>query len=100
MKLGVLVTSDEHTKHVIGLVSAASEKGIDVDVFCMDRGTLLLERDELKSLCKLDNVVISLCRHSAEGLGVNTDNISKDIISGSQFNNAMMNHDADKVVVL
>ena len=100
MKLGVLVTSDKNIDHVIGLVTAASGKGVDVDMFFMDRGSLLLEDAKLKNLCKLNGVAMSLCRHSAEGLGVKLDAISKDIVSGSQFNNAMMNHEADKVLVL
>jgi predicted peroxiredoxin len=100
VNLGILVTSDEHLDHVIGLVKAATSKALNVTLFCMDRGTLLLEDPKIKQLCKLDGVEISLCRHSAEGLGVDTNNIQKDIVCGSQFNNAMMNHDADKVIVL
>ena len=100
MNLGILVTSDEHLDHVIGLVNAAASKSHKVTLFCMDRGTLLLDDQKVKQLCKLNDVEISLCRHSAEGLGVETNNIQKDIVCGSQFNNAMMNHEADKVIVL
>ena len=100
MNLGILVTSDEHIDHVIGLVKAAVGKAEKISLFAMDRGTLLLENERLKELCHLDGVDISLCRHSAEGLGVNTQNIQKDIVCGSQFNNAMMNHEADRVIVL
>ncbi len=100
MNLGILVTSDEHLDHVIGLVKAAIHKAEKVTLFCMDRGTLLLENANVKDLCKLEGVEISLCRHSAEGLGVDTQNIQKDIVCGSQFNNAMMNHEADKVIIL
>jgi len=94
------VTSDEHLDHVVGLVKAAVNKAINVTLFCMDRGTLLMEDPKVKQLCKLDDVEISLCRHSAEGLGVDTQNITKDIVCGSQFNNAIMNHEADKIIVL
>ena len=100
MNLGILVTSDEHLDHVIGLVNAATRKSHKVTLFCMDRGTLLLDDQKVKQLCTLNDVEISLCRHSAEGLGVETNNIQKDIVCGSQFNNAMMNHEADKVIVL
>ena len=100
MKLGLLVTSDEHLDHIIGLVNAAVNKALKVTLFCMDRGTLLLDDSRIKQLCKLDGVEINLCRHSAEGLGVNTESIPKDMVCGSQFNNAMMNHEADKVIVL
>ena len=100
MNLGILVTSDEHLQHIIGLVNAATRKVHKVTLFCMDRGTLLLDNAKFKELCQLDGVEISLCRHSADGLGVDTHNIQKDIVCGSQFNNAMMTHEADKVIVL
>lgn len=100
MKLGLLVTSDRHLDHVMGLVGSASKKGWDVSVFCMDQGTRFLEQESFRDLCKLPGVVLSLCRHSAEEKGVDISNICKDIISGSQFNNAMMNHESDRVLVL
>lgn len=100
MNLGILVTSNDHLEQIIGLARAASKKKLKVKMFCMDRGTLLLEDPRFKELCKLDDMEISLCRHSAESMGVDTQNIPKDIVCGSQFNNAMMNHEADKVIVL
>jgi len=100
MILGLLITSENHLSHIIGLAQAASAKGHEVILFCMDKGTKLIEKSEFTDLCKVDNVLISLCRHSAEEHGVETDNLSKDIVCGSQFNNAMMNHEADKVLVL
>ena len=100
MILGLLITTDIHLNHIIGLAKSASAKGHDVILFCMDEGTKLIEKSEFTNLCKVNNVLISLCRHSAEEYGVNTDNLSKDIVCGSQFNNVMMNHEADKVVML
>lgn len=100
MKLGIVVTSDRHLEHIVGLARAASQKGHDVSIFAMDKGTRLLGDTEFTRLCSEDNVVMSLCQHSAEENGVNTEGISKEIVLGSQFNNAMMNNEADRVVVL
>ena len=100
MKLGILVTSDKHLKQVIGLVHAAVEKGLQVAVFCMDKGTLLINHQAFKDLCMLEGINISLCRHSAEKMNIDLQKISKDIVCGSQFNNAIMQHEADKVIVL
>ena len=65
----------------------------------MDTGTRLLGNTEFTQLCSEDNVVMSLCQHSAEEQGVSTEGISKEIVLGSQFNNAMMNNESDRVVV-
>jgi len=100
MKLGILVTSDKHLNQVIGLVRAAVKKGLQVAVFCMDKGTLLINQQSFKDLCMLEGLDISLCRHSAEKMKIDMQKISKDIVCGSQFNNAMMQHESDKVIVL
>lgn len=99
MKLGIVVTSDRHLDHIIGLARAASKKGHGVSIFAMDTGTRLLGNTDFTKLCAEDNVVMSLCQHSAEEQGVNTEGISKEIVLGSQFNNAMMNNESDRVVV-
>ena len=100
MKLGILVNTDKHIKHIIGISQAANSKGHEVSLFAMDEGTRLLNDKEFIRLCKLDNITISICNHSAEEQGVDTSGISKEIVVGSQFNNAMMNHEADHVIVL
>lgn len=100
MKLGILINSDKHLGHIVGITRAASAKGHEVFLFAMDEGTRLLYAEEFMALCTLDNVVMSLCAHSAEEHGVKTDGVSKEIVVGSQFNNAMMNHNSDRVIVL
>ncbi|GMR19416.1 MAG: hypothetical protein BMS9Abin36_0011 [Gammaproteobacteria bacterium] len=100
MKLGILVNTDKHLEHILGLTRAAVAKDHEVIMFVMDEGTRLLENDSITALAKLPAVAISLCEHSAKNYGINTKDLSKDISSASQFNNAMMNHDADRVIVL
>jgi len=100
MKLGILVNTDKHLEHTLGLTKAAIAKNHEVIIFIMDEGTRLLENDSFVALAKLPAVSISLCEHSAKGYGINTKDLSKDINCASQFNNAMMNHNADRVIVL
>ena len=69
-------------------------------IFAMSEGTRLLASLEFILLCELDNITMSLCSHSAAELGVDTTGVTKEIVIGSQFNNAMMNNQADKVIVL
>lgn len=100
MKLGILVNTDRHLAHIVGLARAAVAQGHEVTIFAMDRGTRLVGEVDLLSLCTLEGVDLSLCAHSAEEEGVDTKGIPKDVICGSQFNNAMMNHQADRVITL
>ncbi len=100
MKLGILVNTDKHLEHILGLTKACIEKDYEVIIFVMDEGTRLLENDLFVALAKLPPVSISLCEHSAKGYEINTEHLSKDVSRGSQFNNAMMNHNADRVIIL
>ncbi|UCE89698.1 MAG: hypothetical protein JSW10_02350 [Pseudomonadota bacterium] len=99
MKLGLLINSDRHLEHVIGVTRAATDQGHEVIIFSMDDGTRLMGYTEFTELCLLEGVTMSFCRHSAEEAGVETGALSREIVSGSQFNNALMSHEADRVLV-
>lgn len=91
--LGILVNSDKYQEDVEGIVRAAKKAGHDVKIFMMDDGTLLAA-----PICGDigTDAEVAYCDHSAEPRGV------KDVqgaTAGSQYQNALMMHDADKVVV-
>lgn len=98
MKLGILVNTDRNSEVVIGITRAAMQKGHDVSIFVMDEGTRLLK--ELSGLCESAGLSISYCDHSSKELGVTKDGIHGGIVCGSQYNNASMAHNSDKVIVL
>ena len=100
MKLGILVNTDKHLDALLGLANAALVKGHTVILFAMDDGTRLLTQPSCTALCTKPNVTMSFCDHSAQRLGLKTDTFPKEIIRGSQYNNAVMMHNADKVLVL
>jgi predicted peroxiredoxin len=100
MKLGIFINTDRHLEHVVGLSKAAIAKGHEVIVFNMDDGTKLIGTPEISDLCKTKGVTLSFCDHSAKGLGVSTEGLPEEIVCGSQYNNAVMNHDADRIIVL
>lgn len=100
MKLAILVNTDKHLEAVTGLTKAALAKGHEVLIFTMDDGTKLLANPSYTTLCNLEKVTMSFCDHNAKGQGVKTDALSDKIVCGSQYNNATMNHEADKVIVL
>lgn len=99
-RLGILVNTDRHLKHVLGLTRAASAKGHKVAIFVMDQGTRLLQDPGLLGLAELPGVTLSLCDHSAKRHGVKTEALPEAVVCGSQLNNAMMQHEAERVVVL
>ena len=100
MKLGIFVNTNRHLNHVVGIVKAALAKGHEVVMFNMDDGTKLLGTPEFAELCKTKGVTMSFCDHSAKGLNVTTEGLPAEIVCGSQYNNAVMNHDADRLIVL
>jgi len=100
MKLGILVNSDKHAEDVIGITKAASSKGHEVIIFMMDTGCNLLTNSSVTGLCNESGVSMNFCDHSVGKLGVSKENCPDKIGRGSQFDNATMNHEADKVIVL
>ena len=100
MKLGILVNTNKHLAAVTGITRAAIDKGHEVTIFAMDDGTRLLEEDDYVGLAVLTNVTSSYCDHSAQDLAVKTDSLPDSLERSSQYNNAAMNHNADKVIVL
>jgi predicted peroxiredoxin len=100
MKLGIFVNTNRHLNHVVGIVKAALAKGHEVVMFNMDDGTKLLGTPEFAELCRTKGVTMSFCDHSAKGMNVTTEGLPAEIVCGSQYNNAVMNHDADRLIVL
>jgi predicted peroxiredoxin len=100
MKLGIFVNTDKNIDAVRGITKAALAKGHTVNLFNMDDGTKLVGSPVFAELCKTPGVSISFCDHSAKHKGVTTEGLPKEVVCGSQYNNAVMLHEADKVIVL
>ncbi|OGK85356.1 MAG: hypothetical protein A2X52_03005 [Candidatus Rokubacteria bacterium GWC2_70_16] len=100
MRLAIVVSGDRNLRHVVGLTTAAAGKGHQVSLFAMDAGTRLLAEPACAGLSKLPGVSMSVCEHSAARHGVTREGLPGEIVWGSQFHNAVMTHDADRVLVL
>lgn len=100
MKLGILVITDRHLDDVLGLTKAAVSKGHEVVIFNMDVGTKLLGDDSFRQLCNTSGVTMAFCDHSTQKENVSKEGIPEKIVCGSQFNNATMMHEADRVISL
>lgn len=100
MKLGILANTDKNLQHILGITKAAVDRGHEVTIFNMDDGARLLSEPAFRALCSTKGVSMSFCDHSTHVLNVSKEGIPDEIVCGSQYNNAVMNHDADKVIVL
>ncbi len=100
MKLGILVNTERHTEDLVGLTTAALSKGHEVIVFFMDNGVSLLSDRKVTDLCKNSGISMSFCDFTTQKNVVSKEGICDKIVCGSQFDNATMNHEADRVIVL
>ena len=100
MKLGILVNTNKHLEHVVEITAAARVKGHEVIIFTMDEGTRLLHDPAYVALAELDGVTMSFCKHSADHLHLKTDQVPESIAAGSQYQNAVMNNESDRVIIL
>jgi predicted peroxiredoxin len=100
MKLGILVNTDRHLNHVIGLAEAALSRGHEVIIFTMDCGTKLLVNEALMKLCSAEGVEMSFCDFNARGFNISKDGLPPEVVCGSQYDNALMVNEADRVIVL
>ena len=100
MKLGLFVNTNGRLAAVTGITRAALAKGHTVNIFAMDDGTRLLADPSFSGLSQLPGVTMAFCDHSAQHLGTKPDGLPKEISVGSQYDNATMNHEMDRVIVL
>ncbi len=100
MKLGIFVNTDKSLDAVQGIAKAALKKGHTVTLFNMDDGTKVVHSPVFAELCKTPGISVSFCDHSAKHMGVTAEGLPKEIVCGSQYNNAVMLHEADRVIVL
>jgi predicted peroxiredoxin len=95
-----LVNTDRHLAGVIALARAAVSKGHEVALFAMDEGTRLLGNPACAELWTLPGVSVSVCELSATKCGVEAKALPQRVVWGSQYHNAVMVRDADRVIVL
>ena len=100
MNLGILINTDRHADDIVGITKAALSKGHEVTMFMMDDGNKLLGNPAVTGLSEEAGVSMSYCDHSAQKLGISKDGIPEKIGCGSQFDNANMNSQADRVIVI
>lgn len=98
-KLGILVTSDKHIDHLIGITKAAYKAGKDVSIFLTNRG-VFLSKDE--RLSELDGIChVSLCNLCFDFFKLTKPvHVVKDKDFGTQARNAQMISECDRFIVI
>lgn len=98
-KLGLLVSSDEHWDHLIGICRAAHTAGTQVEVFLTNEGVRLTQLDEFAELEGLCHVRVCNIGFEKRGLKKPVPLVADDDF-GTQMRNAMMLEECDRYVVL
>jgi peroxiredoxin family protein len=95
--LGIMVTKYANLEHIAGVTKAARKAGHRVTIFMTDEGVKFTTDARFLELLKMDGVAIAVCEYSCEQLGMHdkTDGIGY----GSQYDNAGMLHDSERVLV-
>lgn len=95
--LGIMITKYENLEHIVGVVKAARAAGKNVMVFMTDEGVRFTRDQKFLDLMKVGGVDFSCCDHSCERIGLHEK--TEGISYGSQYNNAGMLHDSNRIVV-
>lgn len=98
MTLGILVTTDKYRDDILGIAEAAVTRQHKVIIFFMDEGCRLITDKKIASLKDRGNVIMSLCDYNRKKMGI-LDEVPEGIICGSQYDNALMNKESEKVIV-
>jgi sulfur relay (sulfurtransferase) complex TusBCD TusD component (DsrE family) len=96
-QLGILVTKHENLGHIAGIVRAARKAGHRVRVFLNDEGVRFSRDPGFLELLALGGVEVAVCDHFREKLGI--EEKAAGVTFGSQYDNAVMLHECERVLV-
>jgi predicted peroxiredoxin len=99
MTIGMLITTEKYRDDIVGITEAAVGRGHRVVLFFMDEGCRLITDSRIVSLKDRDGVSMSLCDYNRKKMGLLDKDIPEGIACGSQYDNAVMNMESDKVIV-
>jgi peroxiredoxin family protein len=96
-QLGIMITKYANLDHIAGVVKAAGQAGHPVRIFVTDEGIKFTRDAKFLELLDLDDVEVAACDHMCEVLGIKEK--VAGITYGSQYDNAGMLHDSERVLV-
>ncbi len=99
MKIGFLITRQEHADKIVETAKAAQARGHSLSLFMTDDGVYLVRNSAVTDLRSLENVEMSLCDYSANGRQIGEGEIPQGIIKGTQYQNSLLHNECDKVLI-
>jgi len=98
MRLGIVASHESAGPHLAGLAAAAVARGWTCRVFLTDSAVKLAASAGLQGLAKAGAVRLDVCEHSWQHFG--GEGVPDGATLGSQFQNAELVRECDRVVVL
>lgn len=95
--LGIMITTYENLEHIAGVVKAAHAAGHPIMIFLTDEGVKFTRDPKFLELLNVGGIEISVCDHSCERIGIHDK--TEGVTYGSQYNNAGMMHDSERVLI-
>lgn len=77
--IGIFVTSPQNMRHVMGVTTAAVNKGARVKVFFTWQGVHLTKCPDFEKLCGMQDVDVSICADSYKKCGYDINDIPKGL---------------------
>ena len=98
MRLGIVASHESVGPHLVGLAAAAAKRGWSCRVFLTDSAVRLAMSADLRRLAKSGAVRIDVCEHSWQHFSGQGN--PEGTTLGSQFQNAELVRECDRLVVL
>jgi len=98
MRLGIVASHESAAAHLAGLAAAAAARGWQCRVFLTDSAVKLAASTSLQGLAKSGAVRVDVCEHSWQHYAGEVK--PEGATLGSQFQNAELVRECDRVVVL
>ena len=101
--LGILVPTDKHIDHLIGIAGAAKKAGKSLYIFFTHDGVLMTQDPKFKELAEIATGELALCNHSWEDLGFSKNPIPVGMTEddlGSQSRHVALLEKCDRYMVI
>ena len=98
MRIGIVATHESSGPHLLGLAAAAAARGWACRCFLTDSGVKLATDERLLGLAKSGAIRLDVCEHSWHHYGGTDAPAGANM--GTQFQNAQLAGECDRVVVI
>ncbi|MDX9714681.1 MAG: hypothetical protein RBT37_04545 [Dissulfurispiraceae bacterium] len=99
MQIGFLIINPEFVDSIFELLEASLKRGHSIRVFMTDAGVKLLENKLMLIHASSLKIQINFCSHSAKKHHVDTSILPKEMVPSTQYQNALMHNECDRVLI-